>query len=95
MTYAPYLVESIQQFIRSNGCAWPGGYPTALMMADGEVLCAQAARENYRLIRSAMRAPGSNTDWEPVGVSIYWEGVPLTCAHSGRQIFPAYQGEQE
>ena len=84
---------SLQSFIRSNGWAWPGGYPCALMMADGECIDAQAARENYRQIRQAMKdsyAP----DWSPVAVFIHWEGDAIQCAHSGRMIESAY-GETE
>jgi hypothetical protein len=81
--------ETLKQLIRSGGYAWPGGYPMALLMADGEVIDAQAARENYRLIR---RETGK--DWTPVDVLIHWEGEPLQCAHSGREIPSAY-GEVE
>ena len=66
----------------------------ALLMRDGEVIDAQSARENYRLIRDAMHYPGSSRDWEPVDVFIHWEGDPLFCAHSGREIPSAY-GEVE
>lgn len=79
--------SDLQAFIRSGGFAWPGGYPCALLMADGEVIDAQAARENYRLIRRA-----ESPDWTPSGVFIHWEGEPLTCAHSGRLIDSAYGG---
>lgn len=81
--------DVLQQFIRSNGFVWPGGYPCALLMKDGEVIDAQAARENYRLIRRA-----DSTDWTPFDIFIYWEGEPLYCAHSGRSIESAY-GEVE
>lgn len=86
-------VSDLKSFIRSGGYAWPGGYPCALMMLDGEVIDAKAARENYRLIRRAMRwrnAWWCDAQWEPVAVFIHWEGEPLTCAHSGRSIEPAY-----
>ena len=84
------MVKSeLMAFIRSNGYAWPGGYPCALMMGDGEVIDAQAARENYRLIRRAV-----SQDWTPMEVFIHWEGSPLACAHSNRQIPSAY-GETE
>lgn len=79
--------SDLQAFIRSGGFAWPGGYPCALLMADGDVIDAQAARENYRLIRRA-----ESPDWTPAGVFIHWEGEPLTCAHSGRLIDSAYGG---
>lgn len=77
--------KELQQFIRSGGYAWPGGYPCALLMADGEVIDAQSARENYRLVRRAL-----TRDWTPVAVFIHWEGESLECAHSGREIPSAY-----
>ena len=82
--------EALQQFIRSGGFAWPGGYPCALLMADGEVIDAKAARENYRLIRRE-----TGRDWTPVDVFVHWEGEPLFCSHSGREIPSAYgEGEE-
>ncbi len=82
----------LKNFIRSGGYAWPGGYPCALMMLDGEVIDATAARENYRLILRALRDRGAGCarDWVPVAVFIHWEGEPLICAHSGRTIESAY-----
>ena len=88
--------KALKDFIRSNGYAWPGGYPCALLMADGEVIDAAAAREHYRQIRRALRwrnAWWRDTQWEPVEVFIHWEGEPLTCAHSGRAIPSAYGNE--
>ena len=81
--------SDLKQFIRSGGYAWPGGYQMALLMADGEVIDAQSARENYRLIRRE-----NGRDWTPVDIFIHWEGDSLICAHSGREIPSAY-GEEE
>ncbi len=81
--------ETLQNFIRSNGFAWPGGYPCALLMKDGEAIDAKSARENYKLIRRAQ-----STDWTPVDVFIHWEGEPLICAHSARLIESAYSTEE-
>jgi hypothetical protein len=75
----------LQQFIRSNGFAWPGGYPMALLMRDGECIDAQSARDMYRNIRRC-----SEIDWTAEAVFIHWEGEPLVCAHSGRMIESAY-----
>lgn len=83
------MKTELQSFIRSNGYAWPGGYPCALLMLDGEVIDARAARENYRAIRR-----GDSTDWRPVAVFVHWEGEPLICAHSGRAIESAYGDEE-
>lgn len=81
---------TLKNFIRSGGYAWPGGYPCALLMADGEVIDAQAARENFRQIVGALKTPHSSRDWTPIDVFIHWEGEPLVCAHSGRMIESAY-----
>lgn len=80
---------TLQNFIRSGGYAWPGGYPMALLMKDGEVIDSKAARENYRLIRRE-----TGRDWTPVDVFIHWEGEPMVCAHSGRLIESAYGGDE-
>lgn len=77
--------SELQEFIRTGGFAWPGGYPCALLMKDGGIIDAKSARENYRLIRRE-----SGRDWIAEGVFIHWEGDPLICAHSGRTIPSAY-----
>ena len=77
--------NQLQAFIRSNGYAWPGGYPCALLMRDGGVIDAQSARENYRLIRR-----GNEPWWQAEAVFVHWEGAPLYCDHSGREIPSAY-----
>ncbi len=81
----PISKSDLQSFVRSGGFAWPGGYPMALLMADGEVIDAQAARENYRAIRRA-----TDGDWLAEAAFIHWEGEPLQCAHSERAIESAY-----
>lgn len=83
----------LKSFIRSGGWAWPGGYPCALLMKDGECIDAQAARENFRQILRAMRDERPwwrDAQWTPEAVFIHWEGEPLVCAHSGRIIESAY-----
>ena len=84
--------QHLKEFIRSNGIAWPGGYPMYAICADCEVIDAQSARENYRQILQATRNPGTNRQWEIIGVDVHWEGEPLQCAHSGRFIESAYGG---
>ncbi len=90
--------RELKEFIRSGGYAWPGGYPCALLMADGECIDAQAAKENFRLIAQALRdrRPGwQDPQWTPEAVFIHWEGEPIYCAHSGRAIKSAYGGNDE
>ena len=81
--------SDVKQFIRSNGYAWPGGYPCAMLMADGECIDAQSARENFRLILDSLKHD-TTRDWKPVDVFVHWEGDDIVCAHSGRLIPSAY-----
>lgn len=80
----------LRDFVRYNGYAWPGGYPMVLITADGAVIDAQSARENYRQILRATRNPGTDRQWEAIETYIHWEGEPMECAHSGRMIESAY-----
>ena len=82
--------KQLQDFIRSGGWAWPGGYPCALLMGDGESIDSRAARENYRLIRETMKDGDITDDWFPVAVFVNWEDDMLFCAHSGRRIQSAF-----
>jgi len=82
--------KNLREFARSNGHAWPGGYPMALLMADGECLCAACVRANFRRIRECMRANDQGSDWSPVDVFIHWEGEPLSCANCYKDIPSAY-----
>jgi len=85
--------SDLKSFVRSGGWAWPGGYPCALLMADGECIDATAARENFRQILRAMRDERPwriDAQWTPREVFIHWEGEPLVCAHSNRLIESAY-----
>jgi hypothetical protein len=84
------LSTELKNFIRSGGYAWPGGYPCFLLMADGEVIDAKAARERYREVLGALRRGDTRSDCYSVGVEVHWEGAPLVCAHSGREIPSAY-----
>jgi len=74
--------------------AWPGGYPLAVVMHDGESVCTDCAKCNYKLIsRSTREALG--TDWQAEGVEINYEDQHLTCANCGKPIECAYPQELE
>ena len=74
--------------------AFPGGYPLFLLMSDGECLCPDCARKEWRLVAGATRHPGTNADWEVVGVEINWEDQDMWCAHCGNKIQSAYGDER-
>ena len=69
--------------------AWPGGYPLYFVMADGEALSIDAARENFREICSVhIQAPAR--DWTVAAVAVNWEDANLYCAHTNKRIPSAY-----
>lgn len=66
-----------------------GGYPLVLVMADGDCLCSNCTRENYRLISQATRAC-LRDGWKAEGVQVHWEGELEICAHCDAEIESAY-----
>lgn len=85
-------IESAAEFkatLRAGGFAWPGGYPLYFVMAVGEALSFESARENVREILAAF-APGGDRDWRPVACEVNYENADLYCAHSGAKIDSAY-----
>lgn len=73
--------------------AWPGGYPMFLVMADGEAVCMDCAKKEFKLIAAANR-DRIQKDWEPVGVDINWEDAHLHCAHCNDRIESAYAEDE-
>lgn len=69
--------------------AWPGGYPLALLMNDGEAVCMKCARSEYRYIAHSNRH-NILDGWMPEAVFINWEDQELYCAHCNNQIESAY-----
>ena len=88
-------MEAVRDYIRQP-YAWPGGYPKILIMADGEAMCAECARKNYRLISLATRGHYHDS-WAAAGVDIYWEGEPLQCSNWGdcEKVIESAYGEVE
>jgi len=71
--------------------AWPGGYPMALMMLDGECICMDCAKKEYRQIARENRVKQwPDKQWTPVDVFINWEDTDLVCAHCNGAIESAY-----
>jgi hypothetical protein len=78
--------------------AWPGGYPLYFVMADGEPLAFQTAREEVKRILDAMRDASQGyreKDWIPVALEINWEDSELFCAHTNARIESAYAEPEE
>lgn len=82
------LLMNVRQFAREK-YAWPGGYPMMLVMSDGECLCADCTRANYRLISQSTRH-NYRDGWQAAQVVIHWEGAPEPCANCNAEIKSAY-----
>lgn len=84
-------LRAVKQAIRQP-YAWPGGYPLYVVMADGEALSCDAARQEWRQIVFATLR-GARDGWRALGAGINWEDTALYCAHTGERIPSAY-GEE-
>lgn len=77
--------QPIRAAIRA-GYAWPGGYELVFMMSDGECLCMDCARENYRQISASTRT-GARDGWRVVSTITAEEIEDFTpCANCGRDL---------
>ena len=81
-------LRDVKQAIREP-FAWPGGYPKYILMADGEALSVEAARQEFRQICRATLADYED-GWRAGAVDINWEDPELYCAHTGKRIESAY-----
>ena len=77
----------IARYIAREHYAWPGGYELFAVMRDGECLCFDCCRTEYREIARA----DSRSDWRVVGMDSTECSDPETwgddtCAHCGRTI---------
>lgn len=74
--------------------AWPGGYPTYLLMADGGEVCMGCARKDARVIlqsiHEAQHTEWPDEQWCPIAHEVYWEGPPMVCTGCNGEIESAY-----
>lgn len=81
-------VRALKDAIRHPYC-WPGGYAKVGIMSDGDLLCAECLRKEYRIILRATKH-GDRDGWAMAGIDVYWEGPPVCCAHCGSEINSEY-----
>ena len=89
MTTAHKTIQQVKEAIRQP-YAWPGGYPIYTVLADGELLCCECARAEFRQI---VRATYTNDrgGWAAAGADVLWESEsPELCAHCNKELQPAY-----
>lgn len=82
------IVEKVKSFIRQP-YAWPGGYPLFGIFGDGEALCKDCAKTEYKVILSDT-LQGFGASFQVVAVDVNWEDNDLYCAHCNSKIESAY-----
>jgi len=81
------ILEEVKQIIR-NPFVWPGGYPAYIIMADGELICSDCARKEYkRIAKSTIK--NDHDGWKAVGAEILWENDSV-CCHCNKVLESAY-----
>lgn len=81
-------MANVREFIRAPYAQ--GGYPKVLVMSDGEFMCVECAKDNYRLVSEATRNGERYTGWAAAGIDVYWEGPIAFCCNCGKDIVSAY-----
>ena len=80
--------QSLRQAIRTP-YAWPGGYLTEIILSDGETICHDCAKKEYRQLSSALKEH-SNNGWRPIALEINYENNDSYCCHCGKHMECAY-----
>ena len=86
------ILSDVKNAIR-HPYAWPGGYPVYTVLTDGEVLCPDCAREEFRSIVASTKH-GHGDEWAAYGTDVLWEGK-YWCGHCGKELESAYGEDEE
>lgn len=81
-------LNAAKQYVRAP-YVWPGGYPLALITADGGALCVACVKKEWRLI-CAETFENTNNGFRIAGVNVNWENDGLTCDHCNAPMQSAY-----
>lgn len=82
------MLTAMRDAIR-NPYTWPGGYPVHIYLSDGECICADCARLNYRRISESTRS-NNHDGWAVLGIEVFWEGPPEYCVQCNKEMESAY-----
>jgi hypothetical protein len=79
------------RIVRREKYAWPGGYPLALVLTDGALLCPACVAAEFSQVSYAHRHR-INDGWRPAGLAVLYDaqddGASETCAHCYEPFFP-------
>ena len=68
--------------------AWPGGYPTYVVLTDGGMLCRKCLKSEYSSLVWDIDNK-CDTGWLPAGRDVLYEG-PEYCGHCSAALESAY-----
>ena len=80
--------QELRQALR-NPYAWPGGYPTYIMLSDGEVICHDCGKSEYRQLSYSLRNQ-LRDGWRPVAHFINYEDSEAYCCHCNKHLESAH-----
>ena len=83
-------LSQIKEALRNGQYAWPGGYPTFFVTADGAVLSFKAVEDEWRQVVAAYLTNDTGGGWYVDGHDINWEDNDLYCDHTNERIESAY-----
>lgn len=86
------LTRELREALR-NPCTFPGGYTKAIYLSDGERICPECARKQYRQISRSTRQQARD-GWALLGIDIYWEGPPEYCVQCNKKL-PSEYGDPD
>ena len=81
--------HQLRATLRAGQWVWPGGYPLHFIMDDGESMCFDCVRAEYRLISQSVTHRYID-GWRVVACETNWEDSDLYCAHCNKPIQSAY-----
>lgn len=88
--------KQVKEYIR-HPYAWPGGYEIVFIASDGEILCHDCARSNWRKICDSM-THDIRDGWKieavaAIGCDMDYpsEENPIICAHCNRDFSEDYK----
>ena len=88
------LIHNLSDLVKSFDnapAAWPGGYPTYYVTADGGTLSYEAVVDNIEEVIFSIENPEFGDDWRIIGLDVNYEDSSLYCDHTYNLIPKAYE----
>jgi hypothetical protein len=91
--FQPCTISELKHALR-HPFASPGGYTLAFHTADGEQLCRECVKANFRAVVGEKLNPSWREQWRIEWIDVRWEGPDEYCAHCNRAL-PSEYGDPD